>query len=257
MIIPENKEITQEELNSNPNLVMGGQPPRPIKIVFCLPGKSFSNNFLKSWSELLYSLSQHNIIPIISQQYSAVVYWVRNLCLGGDVLRGIKQKPFNGELDYDYLMWIDSDMVFRANDFYQLLSYVKNYDIISGMYPIDQENYSAVLKWDETKFLEQGYFSFIKKSDMTALKNEFPSFPLVPVSYNGFGFMLVKKGIFESIDYPWFEPIFKTMLTKDGLIRDFTGEDVSFCLKVKEKGFNIMVDTSIQLGHEKSHILAI
>lgn len=231
--------------------------PKPLKVVFCLPGKTFSDNFLKSWSDLLYSLHRNNIIPIISQQYSAVVYWARNLCLSGDVLKGVKQKPFNGELDYDYLMWIDSDMVFKSDDFYQLLSNSGKYPIISGMYPIDQENYSAVLKWDETKFLEQGYFQFIKKSDLidNSLKNEYPTYPIVPVSYNGFGFMLVKRGVFESIDYPWFEPIFKTLLSKNGLIKDFTGEDVSFCLKAKELGFDIMVDTSVKLGHEKMRIL--
>jgi hypothetical protein len=246
--------ITQKEQNPNFIPAKEGDRLNPLKIIFCLPGNTFSDNFLKSWSELLYSLPFHNIIPIISQKYSPVIYWARNLCLGGNVLHGIKQKPFDGKLDYDYIMWIDSDMVFKADNFYQLLSHTQ-YPIMSAMYPIDTENYSAVLKWDETKFLEQGYFEFIKKSNINLLKQQHPTFPLIPVSYNGFGFTLIKKGVIESIDYPWFEPIFKTMLTKDGLIRDFTGEDVSFCLKVKEKGFDMWVDTSINIGHVKTNIL--
>lgn len=228
---------------------------KPLRIIFCLPGRTFTASFLKSWSELLYSLPFNNITPIISQNYSAVVYWARNLCLAGNVLKGVNQKPFGGNMDYDYMMWIDSDMVFKPEDFFKLLSHVNQYDIISGMYPIDEFNYSAVLKWDEEDFLKNGYFKFIGKNEVDNLKNEFATYPIVPVSYNGFGFMLIKKGVFESIEYPWFEPIFKTLLTKDGLIRDFTGEDVSFCLKVQDKGYKIWVDTTIRLGHEKMKIM--
>lgn len=227
---------------------------RPLKIVFCLPGRTFSATFLKSWSELLYSLPFNNIVPIISQNYSPVVYWARNLCLGGDVLKGVNQKPFGGIMDYDYMMWIDSDMVFQPDDFFKLLNH-HQYDIISGIYPIDEYNYSAVSKWDEDDFLKNGFFKFIKKSEVDNLKTEFTTYPIIPVSYNGFGFMLIKKGVFESIEYPWFEPMFKTLLTKDGLVRDFTGEDVAFCLKVQDKGYKVMVDTTIRLGHEKMKIM--
>ena len=226
---------------------------KPLKIVFCLPGRTFSAAFLKSWTELLYSLPFNNITPIISQNYSPVVYWARNLCLSGDVLKGINQKPFNG-MDYDYMMWIDSDMVFQSNDFFKLLSH-NQYDIISGIYPIDEHNYSAVCKWDEDDFLKNGYFKFIRKNEIDDLKSEFDTYPVIPVSYNGFGFVLIKKGVVESIEYPWFEPLFKTLLTKNGLIRDFTGEDVAFCLKIQEKGYKVMVDTSVRLGHEKMKIM--
>lgn len=102
-----------------------------MKIVFCLPGRSFSNNFLVCWSELLQYLPRYGITPILSSQYDSVVYYVRNKCLGGSVTRGINQKPFNGEVDYDYMMWIDSDIVFKVDDFLALLN--MNKDIASGL----------------------------------------------------------------------------------------------------------------------------
>src|SRR6056300_1005634 len=103
-----------------------------MNIVFCLPGRSFSNEFLQSWSKLLQYLPQYGINPILSSHYNSVVYYVRNQCLGGNVLRGKNQLPFDGKVDYDYIMWIDSDIVFEVDDFIKLLNMNKN--IASGIY---------------------------------------------------------------------------------------------------------------------------
>ena len=55
-------------------------------------------------------------------RYTSNVYHVRNMCLGGDVTKGARQKPFQGNIDYDYIMWIDSDMVFKPEDFTALIN---------------------------------------------------------------------------------------------------------------------------------------
>ena len=90
---------------------------KPLTVVFCITGGPFSHNFLKCWTALHGFCLQNNIKPILINPQSSVVYYARNLCLGGDVRRGINQKPFDGKIDYDYLMWIDSDMVFSVKDF--------------------------------------------------------------------------------------------------------------------------------------------
>ena len=74
---------------------------------------------------------------------------------------------------------------------------------------------------------------------------------LIKVNYVGMGWMLVKKGVFESIKYPWFEPIRKTI----GGYTDFTMEDVAFCHKAIEQGHDIYVDPKIIVGHEKTVVL--
>jgi GT2 family glycosyltransferase len=74
---------------------------------------------------------------------------------------------------------------------------------------------------------------------------------LIEVSYTGMGFMLVRKEVFESLEYPWFRPLEKRI----GDMVDFTMEDVAFCLKAKEKGFGIFVDTGVRVGHEKRVVL--
>ena len=55
-----------------------------MKIVFCMPGRSYSGEFLQSWSNLMVELQSSGIQFAISQKYDPVVYYARNKCLGGD-----------------------------------------------------------------------------------------------------------------------------------------------------------------------------
>ena len=218
------------------------------KIIFCLPGKDFSNHFLMSWSELLIWCVQNKIQPLISNQYSPLLYYVRNMCLGGDVLKGTKQKPFGGEVDYDYIMWIDSDTVFNPDHFKKLLEADK--DIISGLYKMsDNTHYATVEKMDDEYFKEHGSYKFVKKEDIENRKE------LMEVDYTGFGWILMKKGVIESLEYPWFRPVWHEM-EKDGVqIKDFTMEDVAFCEMIRDKGYKILIDPEVIVGHEKSFVI--
>jgi len=185
-----------------------------------------------------------NIQILLSRKSSNNVYFVRNLCLGGDVMRGENQKPFNSEIPYDYILWIDSDMVFSPQHFTQLLS--RQADIISGLYLMEGGKLFATCKdWDEEFFKQNGHFKFLSPEDMKDAKEPFE------VSYTGMGFMLVKHGVFESMEYPWFRPFEKRI----GNMVDFTMEDVAFCLKAKEKGFSVLVDPLVRVGHEKRVVL--
>ena len=215
-----------------------------LKVVFCLPGNHFSGKFLECWSDLFFYCLNNNIQPIISHKESCNIYYVRNMCLGADVSRGKDQKPFNGQVDYDYIMWIDSDILFTPKQFRKLLDH-KN-DIVSGVYMMDDGKHLATCKeWDEEYFKKHGCFQFLREGDIKGKKE------LFEVAYTGMGFMLVKKGVFESMEYPWFEPIKKRI----GNMVDFSMEDVAFCLKAKEKDFNIYIDPTVRVGHEKKLIL--
>lgn len=71
---------------------------------------------------------------------------------------------------------------------------------------------------------------------------------LIEVAYTGMGFMLVKRGVFEKLEYPWFKPVEKQI----GNMVDFTMEDVAFCLRIQEKGIHVLIDPTVRVGHEKS-----
>ncbi len=102
-----------------------------MTIVFCLPGASFSGKFLQAWSQLLVWCTGNGITPILCQYSNPNVYFVRNMCLGADVMRGPQQKPFNGTLNYDYLMWIDSDVLFTVEQFARIVKH--GADILSAV----------------------------------------------------------------------------------------------------------------------------
>jgi hypothetical protein len=74
---------------------------------------------------------------------------------------------------------------------------------------------------------------------------------LMEAAYTGFGFMLIKKGVFESMEYPWFRPVMKQI----GNAMDFCMEDVGFCLTARERGYKIFVDPQVRVGHEKRVVL--
>jgi hypothetical protein len=63
---------------------------------------------------------------------------------------------------------------------------------------------------------------------------------------------MVRYGVHESFEYPFFKPQFHTL--KEGTpteIYDFSSEDASFFLELREKGIKCYVDPEVRVGHEK------
>lgn len=219
------------------------QVKSPTKIVACIPGVKFSGNFLDNWSIFLTKCLKSGINLSMFRRYSPNIYYSRNMCLGGDIRRGTSQKPFQGE-DYDYILFIDSDILFSFEQLQLLLD--SNLDIVSGLYPIDSKQFSAVLKADDEYFKQNGRFEFITAQDILKQENPFP------VVYCGLGFTLIKKGVFEQMIYPWFRPLSFNIGDE---ITDFTTEDVAFCFLAKEHNLQVFVHPKVIVGHEKSVIL--
>lgn len=171
-----------------------------------------------------------------------MVNFARCKVAGANVTRGKYQAPFGGEVDYDYMMWIDSDIAFTTKQFFSLLEMDK--DIASGWYAQPGGLYTPVVKtMDDDFFKNNGSYQFLTTEDMSKYKDPFT------VDYIGFGWVLIKRGVFESIEYPWFAP----KLLKIGEdIQDVCSEDVSFCHDAKAAGFEIWLDPACRVGHEKT-----
>ena len=65
---------------------------KQLKIMFCLPGTTFSHNFLKSWTSLIMWCFYNNIKIFMSNFQSSNVYYVRNLCLRRRCFKKVKIK---------------------------------------------------------------------------------------------------------------------------------------------------------------------
>lgn len=209
-------------------------------IVICLPGNSYSGYFLKSLVDLMFAIEQKGGIALISQDYSSMVNFARCKVAGADVNRGKHQKPFNG-MHYDYMMWIDSDIRFSTKQFFTLVD--MDVDVASGWYSQPGGITPVVEHLDDEQYLENGHYDFLSAQQMTEREDVFKA------GYIGFGWVLIKQGVFEQMEYPWFAPRLHK-LNDD--VQEMCSEDVGWCLDAKKLGIDIHVNPKCRVGHEKT-----
>jgi len=229
-------------------------------IVFCLPGRGCSYQFLKSFVQLCFDLVQNQMSIQISQDYSSMVNFARCKCLGANVLRGPKQIPWDGKLKYDYQLWIDSDIVFDTAKFWQLCDLAvpgpdkdgiqqPEKEITAGWYATEDGHTTSVAHWlDEDDFRKNG--GVMNHETVESMSKRRKPFT---VDYTGFGWVMIRKGVFERLEYPWFAP--KMQVFESGKVQDMCGEDVSFCLDAKEADVETWCDPRIRVGHEKTRVI--
>ena len=213
-------------------------------VVFCLPGRGVSYQFLKTFVQLCFDLVQAGASIQISQDYSSMVNFARCKCLGANVLRGPNQIPWDGKLKYDWQLWIDSDIVFNTEKFWQLILMEKDLATEDG-------STTSVAHWlEEDDFRNNG--GVMNHETIESISKRKKPFT---VDYTGFGWLLIKNGVFESegMPYPWFAP--KMQVFESGEVQDMCGEDVSFCLDAKDAGFEIWCDPRVRVGHEKTRVI--
>ena len=219
------------------------------QIVFCLPGRGCSYIFLKNFVQLCFDLVQNGNGIQISQDYSSMVNFARCKVLGANVLRGPNQIPWDGKLKYDYQLWIDSDIIFNSAQFLQLILMEK--DIAAGWYMTEDGRTTSVAHWLEEQDFRTNGGVMNHETGESMQKRRKP----FTVDYTGFGWVLIKKGVFEhpEMKYPWFAP--KMQEFESGEVQDMCGEDVSFCLDAIAAGFEIWCDPNIRVGHEKTRVI--
>jgi hypothetical protein len=266
---------------------------RGKKIVFCLPGRSCSYTFLKSFVQLCFDLVQNQMSIQISQDYSSMVNFARCKVLGANVTKGPWQDPWQGQLDYDYQLWIDNDIVFNTEKFWQLcdlavkdspsekeftkeeyplwnvsdneLAAMAKSDfnvrrervrrlsidvnpIVSGWYCTEDGKTTSCAHWLEADdFIKNG--GVMNHETIESISKRTKPFS---VDYIGGGWMMVAKGVFENMEYPWWGP--KLQKFENG-VQDYTGEDVGACLDAINLGIDILVDPRIRVGHEKNRTI--
>lgn len=216
------------------------------KLVFLLPGNSFSKEFLLAWSDLLFNLVGRGYTVKMSCAYDANVFYARARCLCTETLRGVQQLPFNGELDYDFLLWIDSDVVFTPAQVMQLIGH--DVDIVTGSYMMANNTHLPIVThMDHSFYLSHGHYEFLDRSGLKSLQE---GSKLVEISYAGMGFMCIKKGVLEQMTYPYFNPV-NVQFDSSGSLNELASEDVSFCIHARDKGFRLLFDPALIVSHQK------
>jgi len=223
--------------------------PRQTRIIFCTPGNAWSMTGKSNWTDLMIHCTMRPDITFKrSEHYCCNIYTVRNMCLGvGGGRQRADIKPFNGTEKYDYLMWIDSDQSYQTWHFDRILdrAMVSGYSIVSGTYrSILKTNQKALNLTVATHKADSS--SHMTLDDIANL--ELDEYGLAEIHSNGFGWMLVKYGVFEALDFPWFQQV----VISDGEWVTCPGEDVIFSEMSRANGFKTYLDPSVIIKHEKA-----
>jgi len=237
------KEVERIQKEETPK-----QPVRtkPIYILFCLPGKEFSGKFLQCWTKLLIYCLKNNISCEILQMFSSNVHHTRECFLSYTVMSKTERiKAFGGK-DYDYVMWIDSDQVFGPEHLERLLKRMDdpNVHIVGGAIKVNTGPEFAFGFYDK-HLMNQCELKRWTTDIMQGRQ------ALIEVDYMGLAFTLVRKGVFESLKFPWFTAMpWNVVEGGEDLLGDM-GEDLSFCWRLQNKGYKLYIDPTVRIGHEK------
>ena len=253
------------------------EQPKKTRVMIGLPGDSFNQAFLISWTQALHVMIASNRYDIVvCPGKSSFVTFARMHTLGLDVRRGKNQKPFNGA-EYDVYVTIDSDIVFSPSQLIELIESTKLHPVVSGTYLMaDQQHLAVVKEWDKTYFAKNGTFAFLTPKDFEADQKEFleelenrkkleeEKKELPPISepkfmktvYNGMGFFACRKEVLDAMQYPYFNRDLQRIRGENGIeMVDQCSEDVAFCLNIQDCGYDIFTNTRLRVGHAKNIII--
>ena len=209
-------------------------------VMICVIGDSYSSNFLKCWTEFLGYCLTHNIRPMLSNITSTSFFIEKNSCLLCSADGGEKQVPFKGNLEYDYILWLSSKSVFPANLLEQLIRH--NAPVVAPLC-VNSQNIQQMNFIEQLDFETAQEYAYVSRTQVESYQND--NVENLKVDYVDMNqCMLVKKGVLETIQYPWF----------GGGLNGLTGE-AFFFKKCKEHGIQLVVDLKTQVRSETSIVL--
>lgn len=205
--------------------------------MICTPGHSMIGDYVKSLLATAQFLNENKIIWGFTNAYSSHVADAREATLNGSLVNSIiDSTPFGGNITYDKMLWIDSDISWSPENVLKL--YKSDKDVISGGYILGYGEVAAYPVEGKNGFgIEE-----VKRMDEP-----------IQIEGCGFGFLCVKSGVFEKLSRPWFQSI-SGKITVDDKEIDFPimGEDLSWCKRVRNNGVEIWFDPTVQVTHQKT-----
>jgi hypothetical protein len=211
-----------------------------FNVVFATPGNSFTPGYVRSLLLSTNALNQEGLTWNFLNQGGSLVAMARETTIGGYDTNNIDMtQPCSGDFTYDMIMWIDSDISWMPTDLFAI--YNSDKEIISGCYLMEDRH---------IPIYQQPRGGMMPEQLLDNYKNPFK------VAGCGFGFVGVKNGVFEKMPRPWFGPVpiesfdEKTGEKKEDFI--LVGEDLSWCTKAINSGFDIWIDPDVRVVHQKT-----
>jgi len=147
--------------------------------------------------------------------------------------------------DFTDLLFIDSDIIFKTEDIYRILSHDE--DIVGGVYFKKQEGIACPV---------------INSVPGAKVRDDF----LVQVAYLGTGFLRIRRNVFERMIEKWGEEIWYNLDGQEKPVREYNfwnlgmkeygpgnrrwlSEDWWFCQRCAELGIPVWADRKIPLKH--------
>lgn len=179
-------------------------------------------------SQFAQSLATLNKVEecVVAFQMGSLIYNSRNYLATAAV-----------KMEADYVLWLDSDMVFSSDVLQRLWKDRDKGDIITGVYYRRVEPYKPVL------------FSKLSIENDQCQWEDYSDFPedrIFEVEGCGFGCVLTPTNVFVDVINR-----FGNMFSPIGGV----GEDLSFCWRARQCGYKIVADPSIQLGHVGHYVI--
>jgi GT2 family glycosyltransferase len=204
------------------------------KIIIVTPANSFTPVYVSSLLETqAFALSQKNIQIVLSTLDGSNIAELREM---------MAYNIISTSDDYDKMLWIDSDIMWSIEDFQNIIE--SPHKITCGAYMISPEGEMSI-----AHLYPSGNIFHIHAKDI-GNKNTY-----MEVDFSGFGFICIDKGVFESIEPPYFANVKVPIIQdKEHMLVTVQSEDSSWCSRAVKAGYKIMFDTRIIVGHQKKTI---
>ena len=212
-------------------------------VVFATPGRSLIPEYVESLLESVKWLESQGLSYHFASKYSSLVSSARELTALDSYDHDYVTREFGGgQFTYGRVLWIDSDISWKLDAFVRLFE--SDEDIIGGLYQT-HPNGTVAIAFDNGEGLPRS----VNKVELLLWDDP------VEVWGIGFGFVMVKAGVFENIERPWF--LMERLVWPQVGHETNVGEDYSWCMRARRAGYRVMVDPLVKVWHHKDAIYVV